>query len=300
LNVSETAATRVLVTGGTGYIGSHLVRGLVIEGHDVHILVRKSSSLHALEDLLPELTIHRCSSGRELAKIMTQSRPAIVFHLATMQSEPAALEVGAIIENNITFGSELVAAMLATGCRRLINTGTSWQHFEGRDYSPVNLYAATKQAFADIVQYYVEACGLSAITLKLFDTYGPRDPRPKLVRLLHEGALSQQPLALSPGEQLIDLVYVSDVVAAYLQAARLMQAAPPPAPAQYAVSSGCPISLRELVSRYEAVSGRQLNVQWGALAYRARQVMTPWQGSILPGWRCTVDLDTGLRQVVEA
>ena len=68
--------------------------------------------------------------------------------------------------------------MKEVGVKILVNTGTSWQHYENKDYSPVNLYAATKQSFEAILQYYVEVASLKAITLKLFETYGLDDPRP--------------------------------------------------------------------------------------------------------------------------
>src|SRR5258708_7270795 len=288
---NDTGKVRALITGGTGYVGSHLVRGLLREGYEVHVVARPASPLALLEDVLPGLTVHTCALAGGLPAVLLQVRPAVVFHVAAMQPELATGDVGTLIQSNITFGTELVEAMLAAGCRRLVNTGTYWQHFEGCAYSPINLYAATKQAFADIVQYYVEARALAVITLKLFDTYGPRDPRPKLMCLLHEAAESGQALALSPGEQQLDLVYITDVVSAYLQAARLLLGEPPPV-AEYAVSSGRPVSLRELVRVYEKATGRNLNIQWGAIGYRPRQVMVPWSGGLPPpGWGCAGALE---------
>ena len=69
------------------------------------------------------------------------------------------------MSSNITFGTQLVEAMVANGCYQFVNTGTSWQHYENDEYNPVNLYAATKQAFEDILRYYVETSALRVITL---------------------------------------------------------------------------------------------------------------------------------------
>ena len=87
-----------------------------------------------------------------------------------------------------------------------------WQHFGTPDYRPVNLYAATKQAFEDVLAYYADAQGIAAVTLELYDTYGPGDPRRKLIRILFEAARSGEPIQLSPGEQVIELLHVDDAV----------------------------------------------------------------------------------------
>jgi nucleoside-diphosphate-sugar epimerase len=160
------------------------------------------------------------------------------------------------------------------------------------------LYAATKQAFEDILAYYTEATAIKAITLQLFDTYGPDDPRPKLFHLLAKTARSQESLAMSPGEQLIDLVYIDDVIDAYLCAADLLSTLPA-GHQVYAVSSGKPLPLRKLVSIYELVSGLKLHIDWGKRTYRPREVMLTWsKGKTLPGWHAKVGLHEGIRKSI--
>lgn len=188
--------------------------------------------------------------------------------------------------------------MTANGIYRLINTGTSWQHYENRDYSPVCLYAATKQAFEAILQYYTETTPLRTITLKLFDTYGPNDLRPKLFTLLRKVATENQPLAMSPGEQLIDMVYIDDVVDAFVIAAERLLAEEGQRHEVYALSSGNPIMLKELVQIYSNVVGKQLPIQWGGRPYRIREVMVPWNsGKCLPRWKPKVSINKGIRSI---
>ena len=166
--------------------------------------------------------------------------------------------------------------MTLQGVTKLINTGTSWQHYENEDYNPVCLYAATKQAFEDMLKFYVEASELKVITLKLFDTYGPDDPRPKLFTLLRRVAEEQTELAMSPGEQLIDLVYIDDVIEGYLLAARRLMDNSVSGMEDYAISSGKQISLKELVAIYGRTIGKQLPIKWGGRSYRTREVMVSW------------------------
>jgi len=216
-------------------------------------------------------------STDEVIDIVDTARPDLVFHLASVfVAEHQARDIRGLVEANVLFGAQILEAMARHHIPYLVNTGTSWQHFLNQPYNPVNLYAATKQAFEDILRFYVQSGTLTAITLKLFDTYGAGDPRRKLFALLREAARSQQPLAMSPGEQFINLVHVDDVARAFLVAADRLFSGLVAGHAVYAVSSGNPIRLRELVALYERVGGVPIHVDWGKRPYRQREVMEPW------------------------
>jgi nucleoside-diphosphate-sugar epimerase len=292
---------RALVTGATGFVGSRLAQRLVREGWEVFVVVRPTSKLDQLAGVRDSIKIYEHDGSTEhLKHLVAAAKPEIVFHLASLfLAQHQAKDIVPLIQSNLQFGTQLVEAMVQNGVYRLVNTGTSWQHYENRDYSPVCLYAATKQAFEALLQFYLETTPLKVITLKLFDTYGPGDPRPKLFRLLKTAAEKQEPLAMSPGEQLIDLVYIDDVVEAYLVAAERLRAGLTNAHERYAVSSGQPISLKELVRVYEQVTGTKLPIQWGGRPYRPREVMVPWnKGAKLPGWEPRVALLEGVSRVV--
>jgi nucleoside-diphosphate-sugar epimerase len=162
----------------------------------------------------------------------------------------------------------------------------------------VCLYAATKQAFEAVLEFYIDAHALRAITLKLFDTYGPGDPRPKLLSLLQKATATGAPLDLSPGEQLINPVYIDDVVEAFVLAGKRLLDGAPAGKEEYAVSSRHPLSVREFAAAYASASGRGLELRWCAQPYRAREVMVPWNtGASLPGWSPKVTLEEGIRRI---
>ena len=163
----------------------------------------------------------------------------------------------------------------------------------------MNHYAATKQAFEALLAFYAETAALRAVTLRLFDTYGPGGRRQKLFRLLATCAREGTELAMSAREQLLDVVYIDDVVQALLLAAQRVLSAQAPAHEIYAVGSGQPRPLREVVEQYGRACGRPLRVQWGARPYRPREVMVPWAaGRPVPGWRPRVGLEEGLRRML--
>ncbi len=287
----------VLVTGGTGFIGSCLTKRLLAVGCEVHAICRQGS-LFCTPSQFPSFHLYQHDgSTKGIVDIMKRSSPDIVIHLASLflgQHQPE--DVGQLVASNILFGMQLLEAMSLNGTGLFLNTGTSWQNYQDLAYSPVNLYAATKQAFEDIVRYYAEALGLKAITLRLFDTYGPGDNRPKLMPLLKRAASSGELLELSPGAQLIDLVFIDDVIDCFMLAVRRLMEGRVSQPEVYAVSSGEPVTLKCLVETYGQVTGKELNVEWGARPYRLREVMLPWRnGQRLPGWVPKTSLAQGLK-----
>ena len=101
---------------------------------------------------------------------------------------------------------------------------------------------------------------------------------------------------MSPGEQLIDLVHIDDVVQAFLIAAGCLDRQPAGTHETYAVSSGSPLPLRQLVELYRQITGTDVRVHWGGRPYRPREVMVPWNaGKLLPGWQPRISLEEGLR-----
>ena len=292
---------KALVTGATGYVGSKLCARLLAEGWQVEVITR-AAARPLPEPLAGKVHLHAYDgSTQSLMDAVATSAPDLVFHLASLFiAEHRSEQVTDLINSNVLFGTQLIEACARTGVKRFINTGTSWQHYRSDAYDPVCLYAATKQAFEDILDFYVDAFGIDVITLKLFDTYGPDDPRPKLVNLLLKALRTGEAIGMSPGEQLLDLVHIDDVTRAFaVSAQHLLDGRSPPSHKHYAVSTGKPISVRQLVALLEQVGGKALKVTFGARPYREREVMRPWRaGQQLPHWRAEFDLPSGLTSMV--
>ena len=289
----------VLVSGATGFVGGHLVRHLTVMGVAVGVLVRGSSDLSRLDAAATILSHH--GGTEELHAVVRRFAPRSVVHLAShFVAEHQPHDVETLIGANLLFATQLADAAAAAGVERFVNTGTAWQHFEGALYNPVCLYAATKQAFDDILRFYRERDGLRVVTLELSDTYGPGDRRRKLVPLLLQRVRDRQRLGMSAGEQRISLVFISDVVAAFVRALEIVGDLSPGQEARFAVSAPEQPRLRDLVALVERLAGATLDIGWGELPYRRREVMVPWQGPVLPGWRPEIDLATGIARVLEA
>jgi nucleoside-diphosphate-sugar epimerase len=290
-----------VLTGITGFIGGTLAARLIADGWQVHAIVRPESDT---SDLPPaaKLVLHRHDGTvAGLASILQEARPDIVFHLASLYlAEHKPEQIEALVQSNLTFPTQLLEAMALTGAIRLVNAGTSWQHYGTDAYRPVNLYAATKQAFEDLLAYYHDARGISAMTLKLFDTLGAGDKRRKLVGILCDAARSGETLAMSPGDQLLDLLHVDDVASAFLRAADLLAADERPMLRSFLIS-GERLTAKQLVALVEKVAGKPLPVTFGGRPYREREVMVPVAAGPddrLPGWAPRLTLEQSLADLL--
>ena len=268
---------KCLITGATGFVGSNLARKLVNNNWDVTIICRKDSSLENIEDILNKVKVYRYDNQiEELIRFFKENNFDVIYHLASLFiAEHKNEDIRNLIESNILFGTEILEAMKESNTRLLINTGTSWQHYNSEEYNPVDLYAATKEAFEKIIKYYVEAENIRCITLKLFDTYGENDKRPKLINLLNKFADERKILDMSLGEQKLDLVHIDKVTESFIKAFKLLENNIELKYDSYGVSSKKQISLREIVENFEKESGKKVLINWGARPYRKREVMKP-------------------------
>lgn len=287
---------RILLTGATGFVGKHLYARMAGE-HELHLLVRPSTDYSALSPC------HVCcfqGDVERLADYLRSHQVEGIIHLASLYlASHRPDQVADLVNANILLGTSLLEAAKLAGVRWFLNTGTIWQNYQSPEcsdeYHPVNLYAATKQAFITMARYYQETSPIRFSTLKLCDTYGPGDTRRKILALFREIAQSGETLAMSPGEQRMDLLHINDVVAGFqVLANRLADPSAPLLP-EYVLSSGHPRSLRELASMFEQVNGVRLPIEWGGRPYREREVMEPYRGNILPGWSPKVSLETGMK-----
>lgn len=292
-----------IVTGATGYVGNSLSKALLDANWTVYCVVRNRA---AAQETLPvpasNIIVYDGSYESLLQLPNCHDSKAVLFHLASQASyDCPGVNVSQMLEANITFGTQLLEAMCQLGIDNLVNTGSYWQYDQVGGYDPVCLYAATKQAFEHIIQFYTDSRKINCITLILFDVYGINDPRKKLLSLLADAIKTGKSLALSPGLQKLDMIYITDVIEAYkIAAQQLMEATPDKVNRSYAVNSGTTVTLQQLIRQYEQVHDTQLDIDWGARPYRQNEVMSPWQPAPeqqLKGWQALVSLKQGLTMI---
>lgn len=285
---------KIVITGATGYIGRNLVKQAG-EKHEVYAIIRESSNISRIRNKAKECIVYdKNTIYDELKRI----QPDIVIHLAgVFYSTHTKENIATLLESNVCFGAIIVDAAVEAGCRKFINTGTYWEHYNKETYNPVNLYAATKKAMEDLMLFYVKAKQCSCITLKIFDSYGPADERGKILNLI-KGLEEGSAIEMSPGEQKSFYCYIDDLVEGYICAITQISNMLSGQYKAYVLRGEVPSRLKDVVDIYQRVNKKNIEVLWGKKAYREREIMDPSDiGEILPGWKPKYDLEQGLQMM---
>ena len=288
----------ILITGATGFIGSNLLKKLIQSNHNLFCTLRENEDNPYGENKVKSITLHSDNINDPI-KFFEDNKIEGVIHLAAYvlsgNQEPKDIEI--LVNSNIKFGTILLEVATQANVKWFINTGTYWQNYNSLDYSPVNLYAATKQAFENIAKFYYETNNIMFCTLRLFDTFGKNDTRNKIFNLWDKISKSGEVLDMSCGEQIMDFSYIDDIVDAYIlltdylhNDSELVKKGD-----VFYLQSSERYSLKELSKIFEKVTSTKLNINWGGKPYKDREVMEPiLSNKIIPGFKHKITLKKGI------
>jgi UDP-glucose 4-epimerase len=300
---------RVLVTGGAGFIGSNLVDALLARGDEVAVLDDLSTGKR--DNVAAPARLHEADvrDGARTRAIVAEERPAVVFHLAAQIDVRRSVADPAFdARTNVEGTVNVLEAARAAGVRRLVNSSTGGAIYGDADVvptseaappRPLSPYGQSKHAAEGYCELYRSLHGLSVVSLRYANVYGPRqDPHGEggVVAIFCDRVRrGQRPTVFGDGSQTRDYLHVRDVVAANLAAAGSDVAG------AYNIGTGTETTLLELVSAVAGLDGtadfrpefapaRAGEVHRSALeAGRAAEVL---------GWRAEVPLAAGLRDLV--
>jgi len=301
---------KVLVTGGAGFIGSHLVEALVERGDEVRVLDNLSSG-HRRN--LAELPVEFIQGDIRDYETVRQAVDGCewVFHQAALVSVPRSIEEPKLNHDvNVTGAFHLFEAARQAGARRLVYASSaavygdtpSLPAKESDPPNPITPYAAAKLMNEQMAAVYNRSYGTQFVGLRYFNVFGPRQdpssPYSGVLSIFCQAAIAGQGVTIyGDGQQTRDFLFVSDVVAANLAAAAM----PWRAGAEvFNVGRGEATSLCEMARMMEDVGGRLLPITHapprpGDIRHSVAGVETAGQGL---GWRAAVPLADGLRQTM--
>lgn len=285
---------KILVTGATGFVGQQFIASMH-DDYEIHTLVRG----HNVS--ISGAKVHHYDGTIGSIKTALNGIDA-VLHLATCyRAVHTEDDVAPLLEANLVFGAHLLEAMKQTETSRIVNVGTTWQKFGNKHYRYANLYAATKQAFQELLGFYADAYQWHSLNLHFNDTYGKDDHRKKIIQLLIETAKNGASLDMSPGEQRFETCHISDAINALDISLKRIYYSNESSNEEFSILTGDDMSLKKLVKTIEEAINLPININWGARPYRDREVMTlPFQEyRQLPGWSKQVSLDEGIKELLE-
>ena len=257
---------KVLVTGGAGFIGSHLVRALTTRGDDVRVLDDLSSGSRAnLADVAGQVELIEGSILDERALDHAVDGADVIFHEAAIPSVPRSIAAPVATHlANATGTLMVLEAARRRGVRRLVYAGSSSAYgetptlpkVETMPTAPLSPYAVSKLAGEQYCQVYHRAYGLETVVLRYFNVFGPRqDPASQyaavIPRFITAMLAGQPPTIFGDGTQSRDFCYIDNVVEANLRAADAVEAAGK----VFNVACGAAIALNEVVKLIGAALG---------------------------------------------
>lgn len=300
----------VLVTGGAGFIGSHLIESLTAEGAKVVVLDNLRDGLAAsLEGSTAELVLGDVRHTADVTAVVGRVQPRIVFHLAANASVPGSVAEPAYdFETNSSGTFVLLEVLRKTACCERFVLASSGAVYgqpnefpirEATQLRPISPYGASKVNAEVTARMFWDVYGVPTITARLFNTYGPRMARFVVLDFLRKLQKNRDELEiLGDGRQVRDFTFVSDTV----QGLRLLVESGEPGEA-YNLSSGKSHSVTDLA---------RLMLEEMGLAGRTRLRFTgaSWAGDALRwevditrlaaiGYRPRVALGPGLRMTFE-
>jgi len=297
-----TSTNSALVTGATCFIGRELIRRLIEGGVTVTALTRPGSDLTRLGPMLECVnTAVYDGTQKSLDMALENAEADTIFHLAGRYATGhGSDEAIALIDSNIKLGTGLLEAAKKTDTLRFINTGSHFQFYEDDSYRPLSLYAATKQAFQDILEFYRDAEGFKTINLILFETFGAGDWRKKLMAAISEARKNGSELPLTDRDPVMDFVYVDDAIDAFIQADQLLIDDPSCHSGKtYSVSGNERMTISEIIKLFEDVGGKAIKTRPGQFQSPKRIIENPWNGPGLPGWSAKLSLKDGIAKFIK-
>jgi nucleoside-diphosphate-sugar epimerase len=295
---------RIFLTGTTGFIGSHVARQLVAEGHEVHGVVLEGEQTTRIVDLLPKIKLVPLDlrNINAMRAAITSIRPDCTIHLA-WYAMPGKYWTAVENLDCVTMSLELAKALAESGCRKLVAAGTcaeyDWEQgllSEATErLKPLSLYGVAKDATRRVLESYCAQQKMGFAWARFFFLYGPAEPAERLVPSVIASLLRGQEAICSDGVQLRDFLHVADVASAVVRLTR------DDAQGVVNVGSGEAVAVKDIVLRIADKLGRRDLVRLGARPGGHEVPLVVAETERLHGrlsWRPHFNLDTGLDDTI--
>jgi len=289
---SNASPKRILMTGGTGYLGSNLIPMLLDRGCDVTVLKRSKSPTARIQSMLDlisivnidEVPLHHVFEGYEFD---------VILHCATNYGRKN-VDALQILEANLILPVKLIELGVKWNVKHFINTDTIID-------KRISSYSLSKSQFKDWLRLY--AGGIDCINVALEHFYGPGDDESKFVSYIVKRLVTNEStIALTPGEQKRDFIYIDDVVSAFEVIVDALCSSKP-GYTEFEIGSNSLISIKDLVEMVARLADNKITeLRFGALPYRPNEIMESCVNtkSIIDlGWTCKTTLADGLSKTIE-
>ncbi|MCM3040838.1 NAD-dependent epimerase/dehydratase family protein [Paenibacillus motobuensis] len=289
---------RILVTGGTGFVGSHIVKGLLEDNHDVIVLKRSFSNNFRINSILNKVVSYDIDKI-SINNVFANECVDVVIHAATSygSNEPLSAQ----IESNVVFPIKLLENAIDHKIQAFINTDTFFNKPAHQKYEYLSSYSKTKRYFLELSDLFSGNGDTKLINARLEHVYGPNDNPNKFVTNLITQLLNNKPfLELTLGEQKRDFISIDDVTSAYQTIVRNLHLF-----AEFytevEIGRGFSVSLKHFIESAHSLTNSRTKLLFGALPYRESEIMDSCANTLKlkeMNWNWIDGIDDGLTKII--
>lgn len=278
-NLKMKKVKTAILTGGTGYIGKHVTKNLLVDGWRVIHLLRKRKNKKICNDKVKCYNIENKFTNSRILKNLNKKN-TIFIHLASYSSiKDEEKNYQNYIDSNISLGVKLLSFMQKNSFNKLIISETYWQFNQKGEFLGNSLYSETKNCFSNIAKYFHRKYNFSVLCLVLYDVYGPDDNRRKILNMIINSYKNRLILKLTPGKQVVDYTFIDDVAMAFVIAANKMLLVNKNKFIRNTVRSMNEKKFKNYIKIAQNVLNLKFKIKWSGKNYPKHQIMKPW----LPG-----------------
>lgn len=279
---------KILLIGASGFLGSNLFQEFIIRNYEVSTLSYRQYK----EDIF-------C---KNLEIKLVEFNPDFIINTASSQisgDNPESLRE--LNSSNILLHSFIAWGInnFSPGCT-LISFGSQWQYVDSIR-KPYNAYAASKSAAEAMLEHYVQD-GLNVLWFVLGDTYGPNDPRKKIINSIIETVKTEVPLNMTKGEQCINLIHIRDVIDAVIKGMSIFKKEDKGLFKKFKLMPSKPIKVNEITNLVSIILDKDISYLFnlGFYEYSNRErFSSKINFPMLDSWKPKVDLKKGLIELLK-
>ena len=290
---------KILITGAAGFIGANLTRELIKNGNEVNIIIKETSDLWRINDVISNCNVHRIDLKKveNVRNIIKKINPELVYHCAGHGIYPTQKDSAEVFSTNILGTFNLLDALNENNnLLRLVNLGSFFEY----STNPIDPYTISKITQTKLAEHFFKEKKLPVTTLRLFTPYGKFDSPGRLICDLMIALIRNKPLEIFSKHTKRDFIHIDDVIAAL----EIASQQPDIDGEIIDIGTENEISVEEIVSMANQLSDNELAVNWNDAKQREidisdESIFLGRQSTQKLNWKPSISLEMGLRKTIE-